>query len=120
VATAASTVTTKQYRHLVLALSIVRELRCRNLDEAITLARQALVEQKGGTRRFLVELLGPIAGEPARGWTIDYRCGRGDIHLEEQDRTLAEVMAPVVEQRYSRDGAWPAGVWKNGTYVSLG
>lgn len=117
---AARNVSTKQYRHLVLARAIVREMKCQNLDEAATLLRQALVAQKGGPRRFLVELLGPIANELARGWTIEYECGHSSIYLEEQDRTLVDAMTPIVEQQYAQAGAWPAGVWKNGTYVSLG
>lgn len=117
---AARNVSTKQYRHLVLARAIVREMKCRDLDEAAALLRRVLVEQKGGTRRFLTELLGPRAGEIARGWTIEYERGRGSIYLGEQDRTLVDAMTPIVEQTYAQDGAWPAGVWKNGTYVSLG
>lgn len=118
--TAARNSTTKQYRHLVLARAIVREMKCRDLDEAAALLRQVLLEQKGGTRRFLVELLGPSAGELACGWTIEYECGRSSIYLEEQDSTLVDAMTPIVERTYTQDGAWPAGVWKNGTYVSLG
>ncbi len=118
--TAATNVTTKQYRHLILALAIVRQMKCQDLDEAAALLRQALIEQKGGARRFLAELLGPSAGELARGWTVEYERGRGSIYLEDHNRTLADAMAPIVEQTYAQEGAWPAGVWKNGRYVSLG
>lgn len=115
----AAAFTTKQYRYLITARWIQRELGCPGLDEATAAVRRALILQKGGVRRLLAELLGETAGESASGWTVEYD-GNGRSEIVLQQGTLLEALTLLVEQRYIRSGEWPAGVRKGSVYVALG
>lgn len=112
--------TTKQYRHLVAALWMQRELGCANMDEAVATVRRTLILQKG-VRRLLGELLGEAAGECASGWTVEFGANgeKAAVYLR-GERPLVEALSSLVEQAYARTGEWPTGIRKGKVYVALG